>query len=322
MSGNRWAFALALSVSAACATNPHRVLPAPAAAIATDTGTVVSSGFRLRYIAEGAGTPTLVVGSAPYYARAFSRNLRKHLRLVFVDHRGFTAPPGRSDTAAFAMDSLIDDIERIRRQLGLARVAIMGHSGHAFMALEYAKKYPANVSHVIMIGVAPDFGEANSRAIEQYWQATASADRKAAMAANLQRVPDAALDRLAPRDRFVASYVRDGPRAWYDPRFDASALWEGVEINMDMLNHVWGRTFAQIDITRGLNTLDRPVFLALGRFDYLVAPPRTWDRVRPVFRDLTVRIFERSGHTPQYEEAARFDEELVRWISGQRERRR
>jgi proline iminopeptidase len=305
---------------AACAPNRHDAQSMKAPVSGPDTGSVVSSGFRLRYIAEGAGAPTLVVGSSRYYARAFSQNLRKHLRLVFVDHRGFTASPGRSDTAAFAMDSLIDDIERIRRHLGLGRVAIMGHSGHAFMALEYAKKYPANVSHVIMIGVAPDFGEANTQSIEQYWQATASADRKAVMAANLQRMPDADLARLAPRDRFVASYVRDGPRAWYDPRFDASRLWEGVEINMDMLDHVWGRTFAQIDITRGLNTLDPPVYLALGRFDYLVAPPNTWDRVRPVFRDLTVRIFERSGHTPQYEEAGRFDEELVRWMSGWRER--
>jgi proline iminopeptidase len=176
------------------------------------------------------------------------------------------------------------------------------------------------VSHVIMIGVAPDFGEANTRAIEQYWQATASADRKAAMAANLQRIPDAALDRLPPRDRFVASYVRDGPRAWYDPRFDASRLWEGVEINMEMLNHVWGRTFAQIDITRGISALDKPVFLALGRFDYLVAPPHTWDRVRPAFRDLTVRIFERSGHTPQHEEAAHFDAELIGWMTDRRAR--
>ena len=62
------------------------------------------------------------------------------------------------------------------------------------------------------------------------------------------------------------------------------------------------------------------MFLALGRFDYLVAPPHTWDRVRPAFRDLTVRIFERSGHTPQYEEAAHFDAELIGWMTGRRAR--
>jgi proline iminopeptidase len=36
--------------------------------------------------------------------------------------------------------------------------------------------------------------------------------------------------------------------------------------------------------------------------------------VRPKFRDLTVRVFERTGHTPQLEEPALFDAELLRWI--------
>jgi hypothetical protein len=54
------------------------------------TGHVYSSGFKLQYIVEGNGTPTLVVGSSLYYSRMFSNNLRKSLKLAFVDHRGFS----------------------------------------------------------------------------------------------------------------------------------------------------------------------------------------------------------------------------------------
>jgi hypothetical protein len=32
------------------------------------------------------------------------------------------------------------------------------------------------------------------------------------------------------------------------------------------------------------------------------------------FKNLTVRLFDRSGHTPQFEEPQSFDEELVNWI--------
>jgi proline iminopeptidase len=85
-----------------------------------------------------------------------------------------------------------------------------------------------------------------------------------------------------------------------------------------MYNYVWGQIFRDIDITQGLQNLDRPVFLALGRYDFLLAPPSVWDPVKPKFRDLTVRLFEKSGHTPQYEEAARFDEELLRWMKERR----
>ena len=66
-----------------------------------------------------------------------------------------------------------------------------------------------------------------------------------------------------------------------------------------MFDHVWGNVFRDLDITRGLSTFDRPVLLALGRYDFIVAPPCSWDPIRPKFRDLTVRVFEHSGHNPR-----------------------
>jgi proline iminopeptidase len=280
----------------------------------SNSGTITAGKFGLRYRSEGSGRPTLVVGSAIYYPRTFSQNLRQRLRLVCLDHRGFAPSPGPVDTSEFALDAIVDDTEKARRELGLGRVAVLGHSGHAFMALEFAKKYPANVSHVILIGIAPDLSPASVASTERYWQEFASTQRKAALAENLRRFPDEALAKLPPAERFVQNYVRNGPRSWYDPRFDSTSLWEGVEINVDMYNHVWGRIFAEIDITRGLETFARPVFLALGRYDFLVGPPSKWEAVRPGFRDLTVRVFERSGHTPQYEEPDHFDAELLGWL--------
>jgi pimeloyl-ACP methyl ester carboxylesterase len=122
------------------------------------------------------------------------------------------------------------------------------------------------------------------------------------------------LAQLPLREQFIRSYVRNGPRTWYNPRFDASALFEGVEVNMAMMGYVWGYVFREIDITQGLATFDRPVFLALGRYDFLAGSPARWDSIRPQFRDLTMRVFERSGHAPPYEEAALFDAELLRWM--------
>lgn len=283
---------------------------------ASSTGTVPAGKFRLRYHIEGAGTPAIVVGSAIYYPRVFSKNLRRHLRLVFLDHRGFAPSPGRVDTSEFELDMLLDDIERARRQLGLGRIAIIGHSGHALMALEYAKKYPANVSHVVMIGITPSLSLANRAAAERYWQEFASPERKALMDEKLRRLPDEKVAQLPLGEQLNRRYIRDAPRIWYSARFDATPLFEDVEFNPDMYNYVWGQVFRDIDITRGLEKFDRPVFLALGRYDFLLAPPSVWDSLKPKFRNLTVRVFEQSGHTPQYEEADRFDAELLRWMQG------
>lgn len=84
---------------------------------------------------------------------------------------------------------------------------------------------------------------------------------------------------------------------------------------MQMINYVWGIIFRDIDITKGLDQLNRPVFLGLGRHDYLVAPPSSWEPLRNKFKDLTIHIFEKSGHTPQLEESALFAQVLLEWLS-------
>ena len=227
----------------------------------SDTGTIAAGKFQLRYRIEGTGTPAIVIGSAVYYPRVFSQNLRKRLRLVFLDHRGFAPSPGPVDTAEFALDTILDDIERARKELELGRVAIIGQSGHALMALEYAKKYPANVSQVIMIANSPNYSAAFLEANNRYWEESVSPERKAILKENRQRVPDEKIDSAPPDEQFAKWYIREGPRFWYDPRFDSSPLWEGVQFNRDVYHYVWGRVFRDIDITQGRDTL-------IGRYSW------------------------------------------------------
>ena len=105
--------------------------------------TFKAGGFQLQYCQDGKGLPAIVVGSALYYPRTFSQHIRKHLRFTYMDHRGFAPHPGHSLTQAeYELEVIIDDIEHLRQHLGLDQIVIIGHSGHGFMALEYAKKYP------------------------------------------------------------------------------------------------------------------------------------------------------------------------------------
>lgn len=271
----------------------------------------------MRYRIEGTVTPTLVIGSSLYYPRVFSQTLRSHLQLIFLDHRGFCPPPEVSPDPEtdYELEKLIDDCELARKELGLGEMAVVGHSGHSFMALEYAKKYRENVSHVVMIGIGPDISDSSRKIVEKNWLESASAERKAIMEERLRDLPDEELAKLPPDKAFVEAYVRDSPRIWYDPDFDCSPFWEGMDVNTEMIDHVWGVLFRDIDITKDLEELDRPVFLALGRYDFLVPPPSVWEPLRPKFQDLTIRVFEKSGHTPQYEEPELFDQELLTWMN-------
>jgi proline iminopeptidase len=288
--------------------------PPPAEPQVADSGSIQSGDFNLDYRIEGTGAPAIVIGFPGYYSRIFSDNLRSHLRMVFVDHRGSAASPGSVDRTEFDLEALVDDVELVREILDLGRVIVIGHSGHSYMALEYAKKYPTNVSHVVMIGIAPDMSASSDEATAQNWEKLASAERKSALEENRLEMSDERLSQLPPGEAWIKTYVRKGPRAWYDPHFDSSPLWDGVDVNMDMFNYVWGEIFRDIDVTQGLENFDRPVFLALGRYDFLVAPPSSWEPIKDRFHDVTVRVFENSGHTPQYEESILFDRELLGWI--------
>lgn len=282
----------------------------------SNTGVIQSGKFKLNYRIEGSGPPAIVIGAPKYHARIFSENLRSHLQLIFIDHRGTAESPGLVNASQeFSLEQLLDDIELIRKRLHLRQIAVIGQSGHSLLALEYAKKYPRYVSHVIMIGSAPHMmSEASLEAAAQHWTETASPERQLALAANLSSITPLQLAQLSPSEVFIKRYILNAPLAWYDPYFDATALWEGVYINMQMFNHVWGELLRDIDIEIGLENFDRPVFLALGRYDFLIAPPASWDLVKNDFQDITIRVFEQSGHTPPYEEPELFDQELLTWM--------
>lgn len=280
------------------------------------TGFIRTDQFKLGYIMEGEGRPVIVIGSSKFYARTFSKNLRKHFKFVFLDHRGFVPVPPDVVIPDFTLDKIIDDIEQTRKQLQLGKIMIIGHSGHAYMALEYAKKYPQHVTHLVMIGISPDLSDATEQMIEGIWEESVDPIRKDALVEWRHRIPDEEIAKLNSGEAFIRSYVRDGPKAWFDPYYDCSPLWEGITVNVDMFTYMWGEVFKSIDIKKGLPELQTPIFLALGRYDYMVGPPATWDPFRALFHDLTVRVFEQSGHTPQFEEPELFDAALLKWFEG------
>jgi Predicted hydrolases or acyltransferases (alpha/beta hydrolase superfamily) len=277
-------------------------------------GFVETDGFRLHYRIEGNGPSALVIGSSVYYPRSFSQKLRESLRLIFVDWRGFGELVASEISALPSFDDLLEDIEKVRQKLNLQKCIMIGHSAHGLLALEYAKKYPRHVSHVVMIGISPNLSPECLAMAERNWEESVWPERKAMLAERIREFPDEELVALPPAERFVKWNVRRAPQAWFDFRFDSSSLWQGVLPHMPLLDFFYGVALRNLDVTKGLESFDLPVLLALGRFDFIIAPGSLWDSIRPKFTSLTVKMFEHSGHSPQYEQPDLFDEELLRWL--------
>ena len=274
------------------------------------TGHITIDGFKLRYLTEGTGPDALIIGSCVYYPRSFSQNLRKSLRLHFVDYRGFAEGPKIDLT----FDTLLDDLEHVRHTLGLNKVIVIGHSAHGLLALEYAKKYKDRVSHVVLIGMPPHMRSDHIEMAKRNWDESVWPERRAALECNIKQMPDEILQAL-PRDEwFVQMNVRNAPKIWYDYNFNSKILWEGVKPNTQILDQMYLRFAREVDISQGLESFDLPVLVVYGRFEFLVAPVQSWDPIRSKFKNLTIRLFEKSAHSPQYEEPDLFDAELLQWL--------
>lgn len=73
--------------------------------------------------------------------------------------------------------------------------------------------------------------------------------------------------------------------------------------------------FSDYNVANALKAISCPILLALGRYDYF-NPPHLWEKYCDHASNITVRIFEKSGHTPQLEESENFDVALLEFLSG------
>ena len=131
------------------------------------------NGEKLYYEIEGTGTPCLVPSLAgfPIYQRTFSKKLRKSFQFVFVDMRACGHSTGAAEDISF--DTLSDDLDQFRQKLGFETTAILGHSAHGILALEYSARYQPQTSHVIVIGSPPIWTSEILSQNQAYWESTA-----------------------------------------------------------------------------------------------------------------------------------------------------
>jgi len=280
--------------------------------ISIDSGYVEVNGSQLRYVVEGQGIPCLVIGSSIYYPRTFSPEVRKHLQLYFVDMKWFAQGYQSENLDSVDIQSIVQDVEQIRNELGLEQPLIMGHSIHGTIATEYTKQFGDKVAGLIVIGSPSLWGNnAYERAANALWQ-TASAERKALQEEKWGKTKE--IDRLTGQEEAAARYNNTSPQYWYNPRYDAGWLWADMTVHSEVTQHLFTQVFNNYDMFAPAVTISVPIFVGLGKYDYVI-PYTLWKHDYSRIDDFTLEIFEESGHTPQLEQPEQFNQKLLSWIN-------
>ena len=150
-------------------------------------GVIEVEGARLHYVMEGEGPTCLLIGSSIMYPRLFSQDLRKHIRIVFLDGRHFVPAEDGFDVHKVTIDTYAADIEKARKTLHLGKVFIMGHSIHGDLAMEYARRYPESVRGAIVIASPPAGLSKTTAASQEFWERDAAAARKHQLEVNWEK---------------------------------------------------------------------------------------------------------------------------------------
>lgn len=264
-------------------------------------------GADIHFTTRGAGPACLVlssIGTAPYELQ-MPAALDARAQLVFVDVRGSGRSSG--DVADLTFDVLAEDLEIVRRALGHEQVAVLGHSMLGAFALEYARRCPATVSHAIVVGTPPD---GDMRALQAqgaaFFEQEASPARKQRLRDNLSHLDPATPPALA--------MLAQTPMRFYDPSFDAASIFVGAQVKPQVLMHILGTMLPGWSVSSAAPALRTPMLIAHGQHDYVV-PWALWADIVKDLPTATLRVFEKSGHQPFFEEPAEFAAVFGDWLA-------
>lgn len=89
-------------------------------------------------------------GSSPSYRRFFNPD---KFHIVLHDQRGAGRSKPKAELKNNTIQNLIEDIERLRKELDLDKIILFGGSWGSTLSLAYAETYPDNVEALILRGI-------------------------------------------------------------------------------------------------------------------------------------------------------------------------
>jgi len=268
----------------------------------TGTDFVEINGCRLRVEVLGPeGAPVLIahhggggIGSLGE-PRATFGPLADLFRVVVYDARGCGESAG---VPPYSHAQWAADLDGVRAWVGAERVVVAGGSYGGFIALEYAVAYPDRVRAMVLRDTAADGSNleiafANARAqtrvaidwdhFDRYWSGRVDSDEQ------LKQY----------WGELIPLYDQE-----YDPVRSAAAV-EAGSYRHEAHNWCFQQNWPVHDLTAALPALTCPTLVTVGRTDW-VTPVSSAQTIASLLPNAELVVFEKSGHSPQVEQAAEF----------------
>jgi proline iminopeptidase len=246
----------------------------------------------------GHGYPLALMHGGPgqdYTSLLPLKALADQFTLVFYDHRCNGHSTG-ADVSTMTWENLTADADALRQTLGFDKWAVLGHSFGGQVALEYALRYPQNLSHLILMNTGADNWWAQQNAAEIL-------GKRGYSAAAVQATRRFFNGQVTQGDYFQTVF-RFGRAYFY--RFDLLGMAREMVLGPRPKFQPEATIFGYTHVTNGWSVMDRlreiqaPTLVLAGCYDFLF-PPQHQAILADRLPNAELVIVERAGHNPQME---------------------
>jgi proline iminopeptidase len=270
-------------------------------AVAARSGRIPIRDVSLFVDIVGHGYPIVLMHGGPsadHYTLFAFRRCADRFTLVFYDHRcngRSVGPPVSSMT----WENLTADADALRERLGFERWVVLGHSFGGHVALEYALRYPGNVSKLVLLDTGGDSRWATQHAAEVLAERGYSPDK-------VELVRRWFNGEFAPAE-YRSIFKRIGPAYYHRPlRGTARTLLHGAwrtKTRPDALLFAGRHLCRDWTVMHRLAEIAVPTLVIAGRDDF-VFPPACQQQLAAAIPHARLRLIDHAGHNPHDEQTA------------------
>jgi proline iminopeptidase len=259
-------------------------------------------GISLNVKVMGKGYPMVLMHGGPgadLHTLMSFRKCADKFTLVFYDHRCNGRSTG-AEVTSMTMENLTADADALRQALGFEKWAVLGHSFGGNVALEYALRYPQNLSHLLLMDTGGDTRWPQENASQVL--------AKRGFSPEIVTLTRRWFNGQIEPEKMFSSLMKLSKA--YDPYM---SLWQelhmlipGLQTKLQPQAYIFG--FSQM--LKGWSVMDRlgeikvPTLVMAGRDDF-VYPPESQEELAAGIPNARLVLIDRAGHNPHDEQPAK-----------------
>lgn len=277
--------------------------------IKTTEETVEINGVKHFIKKIGNGTPLLVLHGGPgmfhdYLVSGFEK-LTDDYQIIFYDQRGCGKTDFPTDTASITTENFVNDLESIRKHLGIEKLNLAGHSWGSVLALNYAKKYPNQINSLILIAPAPATSEYFDMMYKNMQKKRSDEDTKELVKLMSSKNFDKREPVTFKKAIMLGDKVNLADQTKVEELYKPMNFTETTANNLLLVNSIMEKSFFNYDITEGLDSISSLTLIIVGDLDNV--PFASNQLLQDNLPNARLEVLKKACHYPFFEANKEFN---------------